>query len=150
MMKSKKLFFMILITTMLSLNNCGYKSVYSSKNFSISINQLNYQNNRLNNKFARILRSISNENSKNGINLTFEAKQNIKVLSKDKTGEPSIFEIKIEIQITIDNKVKNLIGRETFNNDKDKFKLNQYQRQLESQIIEKLTLEIMEYLSSLQ
>ena len=149
-MKSKKLLFTILISVILFLNNCGYKSVYSSKNFSLSVNQLNYQNNRLNNKFARIIRSISNENSKNGINLTFEAKQNVKVLSKDKAGEPSIFEIKIEIQITTDNKVKNLIGRETFNNDKDKFKLNQYQRQLEKQIIEGLTLEIMEYLSSLQ
>ena len=149
-MKLKKLFFTILIMTLLSLNNCGYKSVYSSKNFSLSINQLNYQNNRLNNKFARILRSISNENSKNGINLTFEAKQNIKVLSKDKTGEPSIFEIKIEIQITIDNKVKNLIGRETFNNDENKFELNQYQRQLEAQIMERLTLQILEYLSNLQ
>ena len=149
-MKSKKLFFTILIMTLLSLNNCGYKSVYSSKNFSLSINQLNYQNNRLNNKFARILRSISNENSKNGINLTFEAKQNVKVLSKDKAGEPSIFEIKIEIEIITENKSKILIGRETFNNDEDKFKLNQYQRQLEEQIIEKLTVEILEYLSSLQ
>ena len=149
-MKSKKLLFTILISVILFLNNCGYKSVYSSKNFSLSINKLDYQNNKLNNKFARIIRSISNDDSKNGINLTFEANQNVKVLSKDKTGEPSIFEMKIEIQITIDNKVKNLIGRETFNNDKDKFKLNQYQRQLESQIIERLTLEIMEYLSNLQ
>jgi len=149
-MKSKKLLFTILISVILFLNNCGYKSVYSSKNFLLSINKLDYQNNKLNNKFARIIRSISNDDSKNGINLTFEANQNIKVLSKDKTGEPSIFEMKIEIQITIDNKVKNLIGRETFNNDKDKFKLNQYQRQLESQIIEGLTLEIMEYLSNFQ
>ena len=124
--------------------------MYSSKNFSLTINKLDYQNNKLNNKFARIIRSISNDDSKNGINLTFEANQNIKVLSKDKTGEPSIFEMKIEIQITTDNKVKNLIGRETFNNDEDKFKLNQYQRQLEAQIMEKLTLQILEYLSNLQ
>jgi hypothetical protein len=149
-MKSKKLFFSILLITLLSLNNCGYKSVYSSKNSSLSINKLDYQNNKLNNKFARIIRSISNDDSKNGINLTFEANQNIKVLSKDKTGEPSIFEMKIEIQIITDNKVKNLIGRETFNNDGNKFKLNQYQRQLESQIMERLTLQIMKYLSNLK
>ena len=149
-MKSKKLFFTILIMTLLSLNNCGYESVYSSKNFSLSINQLNYQNDRLNNKFARIIRSISNENSKKGINLTFEAKQNVKVLSKDKTGEPSIFEIKIEIEIITDNEIKNLIARETFNNDGNKFKLNQYQRQLETQIMERLTLQIMKYLSNLK
>ena len=120
------------------------------QNFSLTINKLDYQNNKLNNKFARIIRSISNDDSKNGIDLTFEANQNIKVLSKDKTGEPSIFEMKIEIQITIDNKVKNLIGRETFNNDENKFKLNQYQRQLEAQIMERLTLQILEYLSNLQ
>jgi len=149
-MKSKKLLFTILISVILFLNNCGYKSVYSSKNFSLTINKLDYQNNKLNNKFARIIRSISNDDSKNGINLTFEANQNIKVLSKDKTGEPSIFEMKIEIQITTDNKVKNLIGRETFNNDGNKFKLNQYQRQLESQIMERLTLQIMKYLSNLK
>ena len=149
-MKSKKLLFTILISVILFLNNCGYKSVYSSKNSSLSINKLDYQNNKLNNKFARIIRSISNDDSKNGINLTFEANQNIKVLSKDKTGEPSIFEMKIEIQIITDNKVKNLIGRETFNNDGNKFKLNQYQRQLESQIMERLTLQIMKYLSNLK
>ena len=149
-MKSKKLLFTILISVILFLNNCGYKSVYSSKNFSLSVNQLNYQNNRLNNKFARIIKSISNENSKNGINLTFKANQNIKVLSKDKAGEPSIFEIKIEIEIMTENKSKILIGRETFNNDEDKFKLNQFQRQLEEQIMERLTVEILEYLSSLQ
>lgn len=149
-MKSKKFLFAILISTILFLNNCGYKSIYSSKKFSLSINKLDYQNNKLNNKFARIIRSISNEDSKNGINLTFEANQNIKVLSKDKTGEPSIFEMKIEIQIITDNRVENLIGRETFNNDEDKFKLNQYQRQLETQIMERLTLQIMEYLSNLK
>lgn len=149
-MKSKKLLFTILISTILFLNNCGYKSIYSSKKFSLSINKLDYQNNKLNNKFARIIRSISNEDSKNGINLTFEANQNIKVLSKDKTGEPSIFEMKIEIQIITNNRVENLIGRETFNNDEDKFKLNQYQRQLETQIMERLTLQIMEYLSNLK
>ena len=149
-MKSKKLLFTILISVILFLNNCGYKSIYSSKKFSLSINKLDYQNNKLNNKFARIIRSISNEDSKNGINLTFEANQNIKVLSKDKTGEPSIFEMKIEIQIITDNKVKNLIGRETFNNDENKFKLNQYQRQLEAQIMERLTLQILEYLSNLK
>lgn len=149
-MKSKKLLFTILISTILFLNNCGYKSIYSSKKFSLSINKLDYQNNKLNNKFARIIRSISNEDSKNGINLTFEANQNIKILSKDKTGEPSIFEMKIEIQIITDNRVENLIGRETFNNDEDKFKLNQYQRQLETQIMERLTLQIMEYLSNLK
>ena len=149
-MKSKKLLFTFLISVILFLNNCGYKSVYSSKNFSLSIDQMDYQNNKLNNKFAKIIKSISNKDSKNGINLTFEANQNIKVLSKDKTGEPSIFEMKIEIQITIDNKVKNLIGRETFNNDENKFKLNQYQRQLEAQIMERLTLQILEYLSNLQ
>lgn len=149
-MKSKKLLFTILISTILFLNNCGYKSIYSSKKFSLSINKLDYQNNKLNNKFARIIRSISNEDSKNGINLTFEANQNIKILSKDKTGEPSIFEMKIEIQIITDNRVENLVGRETFNNDEDKFKLNQYQRQLETQIMERLTLQIMEYLSNLK
>jgi hypothetical protein len=149
-MKSKKFLFAILISTILFLNNCGYKSIYSSKKFSLSINKLDYQNNKLNNKFARIIRSISNEDSKNGINLTFEANQNIKVLSKDKTGEPSIFEMKIEIQIITDNRVENLIGRETFNNDEDKFKLNQYQRQLEAQIMERLTLQILEYLSNLK
>lgn len=149
-MKSKKLLFTILISTILFLNNCGYKSIYSSKKFSLSINKLDYQNNKLNNKFARIIRSISNEDSKKGINLTFEANQNIKILSKDKTGEPSIFEMKIEIQIITDNRVENLIGRETFNNDEDKFKLNQYQRQLETQIMERLTLQIMEYLSNLK
>lgn len=149
-MKSKKLLFTILISTILFLSNCGYKSIYSSKKFSLSINKLDYQNNKLNNKFARIIRSISNEDSKNGINLTFEANQNIKILSKDKTGEPSIFEMKIEIQIITDNRVENLIGRETFNNDEDKFKLNQYQRKLESQIIERLTLQILEYLSNLK
>ena len=149
-MKSKKLLFTILIMTLLSLNNCGYKSVYSSKNFSLSINQLNYQNNRLNNKFARIIRSISNENSKNGINLTFESKQNVKVLSKDKAGEASIFEIKIEIEIITENKSKILIGRKTFNNNEDKFKLNQYQKQLETQIMERLASQILEYLSSIK
>ena len=149
-MKSKKLIFTLLTIIILLLNNCGYKSVYSSKNFSLSINQLNYQNNKLNNKFARIIKSISNEDTKNGINLTFEAKQNINVLSKNKAGEASIFEIKIEIEILTENKSKILIGRETFNNDKDKFKLNQYQRQLEEQIMERLTVEILEYLSNLQ
>ena len=149
-MKPKKILSIILIMLMLSLNNCGYKSVYSSKNFSLSIDQMDYQNNKLNNKFARIIKSISNKDSKNGINLTFEAKQNTKVLSKDKTGEPSIFEMIIEIQIKTESKVKILEGRETFNNDENKFKLNQFKRQIEAQIIERLTSQILRYLSSLK
>jgi hypothetical protein len=98
-MKSKILFFAVLFFLIFSLSSCGYNSVYSSKNFSISINQLNYQKNKLNNKFARIIKSISNQDSRNGLNLTFELKTKSKrILSKDKNGEPAIFEIKMEIQ----------------------------------------------------
>ena len=149
-MKSKVLFFIVLFVSVLSLTSCGYNSVYSSKNFSISISQLNYQESKLNNKFARIIKSISNQESRNGLNLTFDSKQSKRILSKDKNGEPAIFEVKMEIIFKVNNEEKTLLTKENFNNDVNKFKLNQFEKQIEEQMIENITLQILEYLSSIK
>ena len=134
----------ILIITF--LYGCGYKPVYSSKDFLFKINEVKHTNNRINNQIVRSLKSISNNNATTSLNLELRSKKEKNIISKNKNGDPEIFELKIIIDIVIKDKQKTFLGKQVYNNTENKFELNEYEIQLEKQIITKIIDEIIIFL----
>jgi hypothetical protein len=148
MMKKCVLLTSILIFTLLT--GCGYKPVYSSKEFLFKINEIKHVNNKINNQIARSLKSISNDNATSSLNFELNSKKEKIIVSKNKNGDPEIFELKIIIDIIVKGKQKNFLGKQVYNNIENKFELNEYEIEIEKQIITKMIDEIIIFLLELR
>ena len=147
-MTLKKSLYSLIILCCLFLNNCGYTPVYSSKGLSLSFNKIEHDSTKINNKIVRILKSLSKENSQNKIDLKLNTKKENKILSKNKKGDPDIFEIIITLEIEIDEIKQSLSESQRYSNKENKFELSNYEKTIEDQIIEKLISNLINYLSN--
>ena len=89
------------------------------------------------------------------IDIRINSEKNILIKSKDKSGDPKIFELVINLEIEIlnpsyNNFKKEFIKRISYKNDDDKFKLSEYQKELESSFVKELVMDIINFLSSLE
>jgi hypothetical protein len=142
------LLFGILIISLLS--SCGYKSVYSSKDLIFKIDKVTHSNSKINNQIARNLKSISNDEAANTLNLEFSSNKEKIIVSKNKSGDPEIFELKILVNIKVRNIEKKFLAKQIYNNIANKFELNEYEIQIEKQIISKIIDEIILFLLELK
>lgn len=147
-MKKKNLFLIIILNLFL-FQGCGYEPVYSSKNFVFKIGKIDYENNRINNQIARSLKSFSNKNAQNIIDLELNSKKEKDVISKNKSGDPQIFNLRITINIKIKDDEKTFISEQTYNNNENKFELNQFESEIEKQLISEIIDDILIYLATI-
>lgn len=137
------------------LNSCGFKPIYSSKNINFSIKDIKSEKTLLNNAFVKAINDLVKNSQDNNKKYTIflESNKVETVKSKDSKGNPEIFELSMNIKIIIkidEEKLQEKIFYEkiSFNNDADKFKLNQYKRDLEEILFNKLIENIMNFLSN--
>jgi hypothetical protein len=149
-MIANKTYLIFLIITHLFLNGCGYTPIYSSNNIAFKISNIQYENNRINNKISKSLKSISNSNSNNEINLIISTRKQKRTLSKNKNGNAENFELKIILKVNYLNNEKVFNIAQSYNNLDNKFELNQYEKLLENQLIEKAVDEVISYLINTQ
>lgn len=152
-MKNK---FAILYIVFFFLSSCGFNPIFSSKNMVVSIGKIDAENTQLNNEISRALRQISLQNQlEKKIDIRISSEKNILIKSKDKSGNPKIFELVINLEIEIlnpsyNNFKKEFIKRISYKNNDDKFKLSEYQKELESSFVKELVMDIINFLSSLE
>ncbi len=88
------------------------------------------------------LKLYSVENGKQSIALKLDLNKQENVIMKDAKGDPASYEIKIELNVDVITKesIKKLNFREnfTFNNQSNKFELNQYKNNTETNLINKI------------
>lgn len=137
-------FFLVLIF----VTQCGFEPIYSSKKFLFKIDNINYENNKLNNRIAGSLKTLSNENADNVLDLNLASNKEKRVVSKSKTGDPEIFELSVTISIRILEEQKIFTNKQNYSNNDNKFELNEYEIEIEEQIINKLINEMLIYLAS--
>ena len=139
MINSKKI---IIIISFLLLLSCGYKPIFSSSKANFSITEIKLFNDiKIGSKIKKnlnIYKNVENKNIFYSLKINSDQKKN--VISKDAKGDPKIFEIQVLIDLTIleNNKVKNKKNfKESFsyNNSTDKFSLNQYEKNIEDNLI---------------
>ena len=142
----------ILITLIIFLNNCaGYKPIFTSDQTNFYIEKIEISDdNKLVRKLIKSLKPYSVDNGKQSITLKLDLNKQENVIMKDAKGDPASYEIKIELNVDVVTKdgTNKFNFREnfTFNNQSNKFELNQYKKNMETnltnRIFENLILEL--------
>ena len=150
-MKNKFFLFAIFIFV---LSSCGYEPIYSTKNLNLTIGKIEKNNTSLNNKFAKTINALKNKNIDKKIDIKIDSNKEINIKSKDTKGNALVFELRINLKVInldVDNKSEQLLSRKiTYNNSDDKFKLKQYENELEDILITKIVEDLINYLSNLE
>ena len=147
-----KIFFSIVC--FLILSSCGYEPIYSTKNLNFTIGNIEKDNTSLNNKFAKTINALKNKKIDRKIDIKIQSDKKIQIKSKDTKGNALVFELNIDLKISnlnTKNKEKQSFSRKiTYNNSDDKFKLKQYEDELENILITKLVEDLINYLSNVE
>ena len=133
---------------------CGYQPVYQNKNIgSFEFSKIILSgNNDINRK---IIDTLSIKESKNNFNkLNIFSSYDVKIASKDATGQASTFKTTILVKLSIENtndksKGEKIFLKEfTYNNKEKKIELVEYQNSIKNDLINKIISEIIIYLNS--
>tara|TARA_B100000530_G_scaffold5670_1_gene4882 strand:+ start:107 stop:565 length:459 start_codon:yes stop_codon:yes gene_type:complete len=137
----------ILILSLLLLTNCGYQAVLNNQNyqFSINVNKINGDQ-KINSLIINRLKQL--EENEKIYNLSLTSNKEKLIISKDSKGDPSIFEIKINVnyvvkkdeEILISNKINK---KTTYNNITDKFELENYEKTIINNLVSEISDSIM-------
>jgi|TARA_B110000438_G_scaffold303727_1_gene366799 outer membrane lipopolysaccharide assembly protein LptE/RlpB len=135
---------------------CNYEPLYSKKNINFSITKIEFKDES---KITSLLKNnldnyINKENKENNYNLNIETTKNITTTSKDEKGNPKSYsmEIMIKAKIVNNNKqIKEKNFKETFNysTEENKFNLSQYEKDIEETLINKVSKNLILYLTKL-
>ena len=134
---------LVIVLFAIFLSNCtGYKPIFSPTDIDFNAVKINYDpKDKISKKIEKKILNISNDNGSKQIEFILSSKKEERILSKDKKGNPLIFEISITTNLEIifdDSKTKKYIFNERFNynNQSDKFELAQQKKISEKIILE--------------
>ena len=136
----------------LMLTSCGYRALYSNKNLNLNI--IKIEKNKLNLIIEKRLNNFSNNQALNKISLEIDTEKQIKTVSKNMQGDPSRYQMIIELNINIiddqNKKInKNITQDFSYNTNSNRFALSQYEKEIEEILINKIIDELIQDLSKL-
>ena len=150
-MMNKNFFFLVCF---LILSNCGYEPIYSTKNLNFTIGKIDKSNTSLNNKFSKKINILKNKKIEKKIDIKIESNKEINIKSKDTKGNTLVFELKITLKVSNlnlnNNEAQSFSRKITYNNSDDKFKLKQYENELENILINKVVEDLIVYLTNIE
>ena len=123
--------------------SCGYEPLYSSKGQNFTIGDININGEkRLINLFKSKTERLKNE-SDNIYDLEVNINKTKNTISKDKKGNPSIYSLTISVTIILKqdkkiNKTKTFTQNTSYNNMENKFDLKRQEKNLETQLLDKI------------
>ena len=134
----------IFISLIIFLSNCaGYKPIFTSDQTNFYIEKIEISDDSKHvRKLIKSLKPYSVDNGKQSITLKLDLDKQENVIMKDAKGDPASYEIKIELKVDVitmngTNKL-NFKENFTFNNQSNKFELNQYKKNMETNLINKI------------
>ncbi len=152
MIRNKIFFFAILIF----LTQCGYQTIYSNKNLDFSVGKIKILNDQ---NIGRLIKNrlalLSSESiNADNYNLEIDSKFEKTIASKNKQGNPNIFNIivYVKVNITSERGIKeSKVFSEgiNYNNSEDKFNLKRYEDSLKVNLTEKIIDDLLLYLQSI-
>ena len=137
----------IFILFLFFLSSCGYKAVLNKQNyqFSIKVDTINGDQ-KINSQIINNFEKLKENEKKYYLNLSSN-KEKI-VISKDLKGDPSIFELIINVNYTVKKEGEILINNKlnkktTYNNITDKFELESYEKTIIDNLVSEISDNIM-------
>ena len=154
MINTKKI---ITILIFLLLLSCGYEPIYSKKKidqkYNFSISRINYMSkNRTNKIITNNLKNYINlKNKPKEFNLLIDTKIIKNITSKDKQGNAETFVLNINVNLkTFEGEIakdeKNFVENFEYKNQSNKFNLEQYERNIQEILVNKISKNIISYL----
>ena len=138
----KKIFIVIIL---LILNNCsGYKPIFSSKDINFYIGEIIIkEDNKLIRNIVKNLKPYTIQNDKQRITLELDLNLKEAITLKDTKGNTvsEEMEIVLEVKTSLENNDQinfNFSEKFTFNNQSNKFELNQYKKRIQINLVEKI------------
>ena len=150
-MKKYYLFIILLLFA-----QCDYKPIYSKNNQNFGIKIIEFNENRSNKILATRLENYSYEKENVFLyELKLSTSENKLILSKDTKGDPLLLGLKINLKIEVYEKGKLITKKEyneqfNYQNLSKKFELNSYEREIRSNIFDKMVSKILIDLTNLK
>ena len=135
--------------------SCGYEPLYLKKNDlkqQINVITLNGDQ-KINKMIVSFLGIKENPNIESGYTLILNSTKKIDTVSKDKSGNPSVYRSSIIVNFSLSNeeviiKQKEFNSSFTYNNSQNKFDLFQYQKNIEVNLTNEISEKIFIFLKS--
>ena len=108
----------------------------------------------INRKIISFLNLKENLEKQTGYSLKLNSNKILEIVSKEKTGNTSIYRTTINVNVSLDDedgkpiKQKEFSSNFTYNNMKNKFNLSEYQKNIDVNLLNKITEEIFIFLNS--
>ncbi len=142
-----KIFTRIVIFLFLLTTSCSYKPIFSERNYNFQIDALTLTGNKdINRVISRKLTMIrkSQNLDKKKFSIIINSNKNKKIISNDSKGDPLKFEINIVVAYEILENGKIILEREIeksniYNNKSDKFELDQNEKNITTNLSEKIS-----------
>ena len=136
----------------LVLVSCGFQSIYVSDKSNFSFNKSNAIGEiKISKEIIRNLGSLKRDDGEYELIIETIFKKNVS--SKNKKGDPEVFDMNLYVNVTLkkDNDILRNKFREklSYNNLKSKFELKQYENNLKSNLVQEITQDILIYLKSI-
>jgi len=151
MIKNKIFFFTILIF----LSQCGYQTIYSNKNLNFSVTQIKILNDQnIGRQIKNRLGLLSSNKNADNLNLEIDSKFEKTTASKDKQGNPNVFNLSIYVKVNLISESgieqsKVFSEAINYNNNENKFNLKKYEDSLKENLTEKIIEDLLLYLQSI-
>ena len=136
-----------LILLLFFLTNCGYKAVLNNQNYKFAINVYKINGDqKINSLIVNNFKQLNANEEK--YNLALTSNKEKLIISKDSKGDPSIFEIKINVNYIVKKEEEILISnninkKTTYNNITDKFELENYEKTIINNLVSEISENIM-------
>ena len=150
-------FLLSIIILSFTLNNCGFKPIYNSKdsNFGI-IEILNKNENKNSFLIEQTLMSLSNQDAARKVKIEINFEQSVTTILKDSKGDPAKKKLSIRVNLIVKSKDSDVLTNKTFSEEfsydvqSDKFKMSQYEESITNNLISKISNDIVFLLGTLE
>ena len=136
----------------LFLVSCGFQSIYVSEKSDFSFNKSNALGEiKISDDIISSLGSLKKDDGK--YELIIETAFKKEITSKNKKGDPEVFDMSLDVNVTL-KKDKDILKNRfreklSYNNLKSKFELKQQENNLKSNLVREITQDILIYLNSI-
>tara|TARA_B100000003_G_C10782250_1_gene311454 strand:+ start:215 stop:652 length:438 start_codon:yes stop_codon:yes gene_type:complete len=141
-----------LLILFILISACGYQPIYNADLIKIEFNKINLTGDtKINRKLISLL-GIKEVNNEIGKQISIYSSGLIEETSKDAKGQPATYRTNITITVEIKEQNK-LIKSKSFNEDfsynniENKFDLSVYQKDVEDNLIKKITDDIIIFIN---
>ena len=131
------------------VHGCSYEPILKDKKYDFKFKSINLdKENKTNNILKNNLLEKSKNSSKKEYDLYLITSQEKEIISSNKQGDPTIFQIKISLNYLLKENdkliLKDVIHRQiTYNNINDKHELLKYEENILRNLLESISLEIL-------